>query len=116
MTVTAHVQLMRRAFQTASNASLPDPLPDPPAAAYGKVSLRERASLHANLAQLHAAKEPFHDDAPASMEQHGIAFGVMDYWCDLDALLCLRQKLCSQHAFTFVPLDAASIGTTAKLC
>jgi hypothetical protein len=85
------VQELRAVIAKATGKQPPEPLPDPPIAAYGEVMLHESAPVADNLQQLHVGAKPFEAESPVTMAQYGMAFGVMEYWCDA----LLRRSFCS---------------------
>jgi hypothetical protein len=75
------VQELRAVIAKATGKQPPEPLPDPPIAAYGEVVLHKSATVADNLQQLHVGAKPLETESPVTMAQYGMAFGVMEHWC-----------------------------------
>ena len=86
------LQVVQNVIAHATGEQPPRPPPDPQPAAHSEAYLHEKAHIVDNLARLHLADAPFENEAPGSMEENGLAYGAIEYWCGylLDCRLLRR--------------------------
>eukprot|EP00892_Ulva_mutabilis_P010462 jgi/Ulvmu1/7789/UM004_0018.1 len=72
-------EAVRNTIAKVTGETLPDALPEPDLVAHGKVIFKHVASLMDNLDQLHAEETAIFSKQPLTMEEYGMAYGMLGY-------------------------------------